>query len=159
MAAPSLTVVDSTDQSVVNWDVGVCQANNDSAILTILVWNNRGGGAALSDLKDANITSLDVDGGSSSEVVAGKWVRINSPVVDGNNTTWTQVGGSTVKYIRADGLSSADGNTISGAVNDGNKNTASSKKNYSTVNIKVHVPLNANPGIKNFKMRINGYYI
>lgn len=158
MAAPSITVVNTSDRTVVNWDAGICQANNDSGVLTILVWNNRGGGEALSDLNDCNITSLDVDGGSTSDVVAGKWVRVNCPVVDGNSTTWTQVGGDTVKYFRADGITASE-NVLSGAINDGNKSTAASKKNYSTLNLKVHVPLNATPGMKSYKMRINGYYI
>lgn len=159
MAAPSITVVDDADVTVSNHDFGIVQANNDSGVVTCLIWNNRGGATALSDLRDVSITSLDTDGGSSSDVVSGKWVNVNVPIMDGNETTWTQVGGITQKYLRADGLTSSSGNVIQGTVNDGNKATAASKTNYCTVRIKVHVPLNATPGTKNFKMRINGYYV
>ena len=108
---------------------------------------------------DVSITSLDVDGGASSDIVAGKWVRINCPTVDGNASTWTQVGGSTVKFLRAVGVAAADGNIIKGTVNDGIANTIGSKVNYTEINIKVHVPLNAVPGTKSWKMRLTGYYV
>lgn len=157
MAAPSISVISDQDQTVANWDAGTVQANNDSAVLTILIWNNRGGSTALSDLKDCTITSLDTDGGSASDVVSGKWVNVNVKSIDGNTTTWTAVGGPTTKSLRADGVEAADGYIIKGTANDGNKNN--SKVNYCTVRLKVHVPLNATPGTKNWKMRINGYYV
>lgn len=157
MAAPSITVVNDLDQTVANWDAGTVQANNDSAILTLLIWNNRGGQTALSDLKECTITSLDIDGGSSSDVVSGKWVNVNVPSIDGNQTTWTQVGGATTKSLRADGVQAQDGFIIKGTTNDGNKNN--SKPNYCTARLKVHVPLNATAGTKTYKLRINGYYV
>lgn len=160
MASPSITIVNSsTDASVANVDFGTVQANNDSVVVPVRIWNNRGGAAALSDFRDVSITALDTDGGASSDVVAGKWVRINCPTVDGNSSTWTQVGGTTVKFLRALGVASSDGNTIKGTVNDGVADTVASKVNYTEINIKVHVPLNAVPGTKSWKMRINGYYV
>lgn len=156
-SAPIITVVTDTDQTVANWDIGTIQSNNDSSVLTILIWNNRGGATATSDLKDCSITSLDVDGGSSSDVVSGKWVNVNIQSIDGNTTTWTQVGGSVVKALRADGVTASDGNMIKGTTNDGNKTT--SKVNYCTARLKLHVPLNAVSGARSWKMRINGYYV
>lgn len=155
--APIVTVVTDTDQTVSNWDVGTIQANNDSAVLTVRIWNNRGGASAVSDLKDCNITSLDVDGGSTSDVITGKWMNINVQSIDGNTTTWTQVGGTVTKALRADGVTAADGNIIRGTTNDGNANN--SKVNYCTVKMKLHVPLNATSGARSWKMRINGYYV
>ena len=38
-------------------------------------------------------------------------------------------------------------------------NTIGSKVNYTEINIKVHVPLNAVPGTKSWKMRLTGYYV
>ena len=157
MAAPSITIVNEFDTTIASWDCGTVQANTDSGILTMTIWNNRGGGTATSDLKDVSITALDVDGGSTTDVVAGKWTQVNVPAVDGNSTTWTAVGGSTTKMLRADGLASSDGSVIRGTVNDGS--LASSKPNYVTCRLKVHVPLNAQPGTKDWKMRLNGYYV
>ena len=140
MPAPSITV----------------QANNEGAVLTALVWNNRGGAVALSDLKEASITSLDIDGRAITDVVTDKWVRINVPSVDGDANTWTPVGGSVGKGLRADGLSSSDGFVIKGTANDGT--LANSKANYCTVNMKAKVPGGASAGIRNWNMRIGGYF-
>lgn len=157
MSAPIITIVNDADMTIANWDCGTVQANNDSAILTVRIWNNKGQSSAVSDLKDASLTTLDIDGGVSSDVVSGKWVYVNAPQVDGNESTWTQVGGATLKYIRADGLNSSDGYTIRGTANDGN--LTNSKANYATCRLKVHVPLNATPGVKTWKTRLNGYYV
>jgi hypothetical protein len=155
-SAPDITIVNDSDVLISNWDVGTVQANTDSNILKALIWNNKGGSNALSDLRDVTITSLDTDGGTSSDVVAGKWVQINVPKMDGNQTTWAAIGGSTTRSLRSDALSASDGAVIRGTANDGS--TTNSTANYCTIRLKVHVPLNAMPGTKNWKMRINGYY-
>lgn len=154
--APSITVVDTNDRTLSNWDVGVIQANNESAVLSIIVWNNRSGSLAVSDLREANITALDVDGRAITDVVSDKWVRVNVPSVDGDATTFTPVGGTTAKGLRADGLLSTDGFTIKGTANDGT--LANSKANYCTCNLKARVPAGASAGIRDWKMRINGYF-
>ena len=160
MAAPSITVVNaSTNATQTNWSVGVVKANNDSSTLQILIWNNRGGSTTLADLRDASITSLDTDGGAASDPVANKWLKVNAPNMTEVASAWTAVGGTTTKMIRADGLSSSDGNVIKGTANDGNASTAASKANYATINLKVSVPISATPNTYNFKTRINGYYV
>ena len=160
MAAPSITVVNaSTNTTQTNWSVGVVKANNDSSVLQILIWNNKGGSNALSDLRDVTITSLDTDGGAASDPVANKWLKVNAPEMQEVASAWTAVGGTTTKMIRADGLASTDGNVIKGTANDGNASTAASKANYATINLKVSVPISATPNTYNFKTRINGYYV
>ena len=157
MAAPIITIVNNADVTVATWDCGTVQANNDSSILEISIWNNRGGNVAVSDLRDASLTTLDIDGGSSSDIVAGKWVQVNVPAMDGNNNTWTAIGGSTIKYLRADSLNSSAGYVINGTANDGIK--ANSSANVCTARLKVHVPLNAMPGSRTWKTRLNGSYV
>lgn len=158
MAAPIITILNNSEVTVASWDAGTVQADKDSSVLTLRIWNNKGNNTTpVSDLKDCSITTLDTDGGTSSDVVAQKWVRINVPEVDGNSTTWTAIGGGDVKYIRADGISSTAGYVIQGTTNDGT--LTNSKPNYCTVSLKVHVPLNATPGTKVWKTRLNGYYV
>lgn len=155
MTAPQLTVVNSnTDTAVTTWDCGVVQANSTSNQLEILIWNNRSGTTAVADLKDANITTL-ANNTAGQEVVDGKWVKVNAPSMDG---VWTAVGGTSGKMIRADGLSASNGNVIKGTANDGNKNTTASKQNYCTVKIKTVVPANTTAGVRDFIIRINGYW-
>lgn len=157
MAAPSITIVNESDQTASNWDAGTIQANTDSAVLALRIWNNKGGNTAVSDLKECNVTILDMDGGSSSNPVAGKWLQINVPRVDGNTTVWTAIGGTTTKSIRADGLGASDGYTIRGTTNDGS--VSNGTPNYCTIRLKIHVPLNAVAQSYSCKMRINGYYV
>ena len=149
MAAPSLTVVDNSDRAVV-------QANQEGNELSLTIWNNRGGSVALSDLKEANITALDTDGRMVTEVVVDKWTRVNVPSIDGGTNIWTPVGGNTVKMLRADGLSASDGFTIRGTANDGTLVNAGA--NYCSVNLKVRVPAGVSAGVRDWKIRINGYY-
>lgn len=156
MAAPSITVVDTSDRTVTNWDNGVVQANAESAILQIIIWNNRGGLTDLSDLKEANITSLDTDGRAITEVVTDKWVRVNVPAVDGSTAVWTPVGGTIAKSLRADGVDPSEGFVIKGVANDGSLVNAT--ENYCTCNLKTKVPAGVEAGIRNWKMRINGYF-
>ena len=60
--------------------------------------------------------------------------------------------------MQADGVASSEGYTIKGTANDGLASTTASKVNYSTANMRVYVPVNANPGTRNFKIRFNGWY-
>ena len=159
MAAPSITVVNATtNQTATNWPVGVVKANQSSGILPIQIWNNRGGSTDLADLRDASITTLDINGGNSSDPVANKWLHVNVPEMDGASA-WTAVGGTTTKFIRGDGVTSSEGNIIKGTANDGNSSTVASRANYVTANLRVDVPINATPNTYNFKARINGYYV
>lgn len=159
MAAPSITVVNAaTNTTIPNWPIGVVKANQSSTVLTIQIWNNRGGSTDLADLRDASITSLDISGGSTSDPVANKWLHVNVPQMDGASS-WTPVGGTSTKFIRGDSVTAAEGNIIKGTANDGNASTTASKVNYTTVNLRVDVPVNATPNTYNFKTRINGYYV
>lgn len=155
MAAPIITIWNTDGQQVASWDCGTVQANNYSAVLSLKIWNNKSGASDVSDLQGVSITTLDIDGGSSSDVVAGKWVQVNVPAMDGENV-WSSIGGTTVKSLRADALSGDSGYIIRGTQNDGTSNATT---NYCTVNLKAHVPLNATPGTKTWKTRINGYYV
>lgn len=157
MSAPIITILNDSEVTVASWDAGTVQADHDSSVLTLRVWNNKGGSTAVSDLKDVSITTLDTDGGTSTDVVVGKWVRVNVPALDGSSTSWTSIGGATVKNVRADGLTSAAGYVIRGTTNDGTLTGAT--PNYATIRLKVHVPLNATPGTKVWKTRLNGYYV
>ena len=156
MAAPVITIVDSNDRTVTSWDNGVIQAANESSVLTFTVWNNRGGTVDMPDLKEATIVALDIDGKATSELVVNKWTRVNVPILDGSPNIWTPIGGTTGKYIRADGLTAADGYVIKGNINDGT--LANSNANYCTISIKTKVPEGASAGVRNWKLRINGYY-
>lgn len=158
LTAPVITVVDDADAEVKSWDNGVVQANSESAILTILVWNNKGGGITVSDLKEANITSLDIDGKAVSEIVQNKWVQVHLPYYDENPNEWTPIGGTTAKMLRADGLTDPTDFTIRGNINNGDKEDTDAKQNYCTIQLKTVVPSGTTAGVRDFRIRINGYW-
>lgn len=156
MSAPVLTVVDTRDVPVSNWDNGVVQASQESSILTIIIWNNRGNEVSVADLKDASITALDIDGRAITEVVANKWVRVNVPAMDNSENVFVPVGGSTVRMLRADGLNESAGYTIKGSSNDGT--LTNSQENYVLVRLKTVVPAGVSAGIRDWRLRISGFF-
>ena len=157
MAAPVITVVDTRDVPVTSWDNGVVQASQESSVLTLIIWNNRGNSTSVADLKDANITALDIDGRAISEVVANRWCNVNVPVMDNSENVWIPIGGNVIRQIRADGLNESAGYTIKGSANDGL--TANSSENFCTVRLKTIVPSGVSAGIYDWRVRISGYYV
>lgn len=155
MAGPNITLYNQANSELVStWTVGTVQAQTPSSELVVNIWNNKAGGTDVSDLKDCTITVLDSNGSTFTEEVAkNKWVQVNVKSVDGNDTTWTAIGGETTHAIKAN--TGVSDNSISGAKNDGN--TAESK-NCCTIKLRVNAPINATPGSKQFKVRLTGYY-
>jgi hypothetical protein len=153
---PQISVYDASNTSLVsNWNIGVLKAQVPSNVLTINIWNNKGGSTAVSDLKEAYLMVLDSNADTANEDVArDKWIQINEPSVDGNSDIWTPIGGSKGKDIKAN--SGVTDNMISGIANDGT--AANSPKNVCTVNLRAVAPPNSNPGDKAFKVRLTGYF-
>jgi hypothetical protein len=154
---PQIAIYDATNSALVsNWDIGVLKAQIPSDILTINVWNNKGGTTDVSDLKEAYIMVLDNSGDTAVDDVArDKWIQVNIPAIDGNVDTWTPIGGTIGKDVRAN-AGVGEENVIKGIVNDGI--AANSPENVSTINLRAVAPPNSDPGDKLFKVRLNGYY-
>ena len=153
---PQISVYDSTNTSLVStWNIGVLKAQVPSDVLTINIWNNKGGLTMVSDLKEAYLMVLDSGADTANEDVArDKWIQVNELSVDGNSNVWTPIGGSNGKDIKAN--SGVVDNTISGAANDGV--AEKSPQNVCTVSLRAVAPPNSNPGDKSFKVRLTGYF-
>lgn len=150
---PNIQLYNSDNTTLVStWNIGTVQAQVESAVLTINLWNNKGGTEDVSDLKDCTIAVLDSNGTSATDDVArDKWVQVCVTPVDGS--TYTAIGGTTTKAFRAN--SGVTDNIVKGTKNAGNDtNTA----NCSTINFKIVAPINSEPGTKSFKIRFTGYY-
>jgi hypothetical protein len=163
MAAPVITLYDSANTAVVSsWPVGTVKAGNPSSVLELLVWNNKGGASAVSDLKEATVACKDGNGENTGEVPVGLWMNtlVNSTAAldtDGTTKIYSAIGGDTTRPLRGEGVSAATGDVISGAVNDGT--TANSTTNYCNCKFKVVIPINATAGTFAFKLRFQGYYV
>lgn len=152
---PNIALYNADHSNLVStWNVGTVKAQEPSSVLTINVWNNKGQATDVSDLKDCSITVYDADGiNYVQDVAKDKWVEINVPSVDGNDSTWSRIGGVDAKPIRAN--SGASDFSIKGVANNG---TVSNTDNFATVNLRINAPINSTPGNKTFKVRLTGYY-
>ena len=155
MAAPIIALYDNNHTSLVSiWNVGTVKAQEPSTPLEVNIWNNKGGTDNVSDLKDCFVTVYDASSTTyTDDVAANKWVEINCPGIDGNNSTWTKIGGPDGKNIRAN--SGVTDYSIKGTANSG---TIADEENYSTINLRINAPINSVPGNKTFKVRLVGYY-
>jgi hypothetical protein len=155
---PQIALYNSTNTELLfNWDIGELRAQVPSEVLTVNIWNNRSGSVDVSDLRDSYLQVLDSTGDTANDdIPKEKWIQVNEPSVDGNSDTFTPIGGTVGKDIKANGLSSSTTCYISGKANDGV--AANSPQNVCTINLRAVAPPNANPGDKTFKVRISGYF-
>lgn len=155
MSAPSVSIYNRNNSELVSvWELGTLKAQKESDVLTINIWNNKGGVTSVSDLKEACLMVLDAVGDTANDDVAkNKWVQVNVPSIDGEDL-WTPIGGSVTKDLQAN--SGVEGNSIAGVANDGK--IANSPENVCTINLKVVAPANSNPGNKYFKIRLSGSF-
>jgi hypothetical protein len=148
MTAPIVSWYDSTNTNqVTQWSIGVVDAGSVSPDFTVLIWNNRGGASAVSDMQNCTITTKDSTGGNTGELVTNEWIE--AKVVSMNETTYTPVGGTNTKAIQS---STSGAGTISGAINDGTITNA--KANFAQVTLHANVPSNASAGTVSFKTRV-----
>lgn len=154
MAGPAISIYDSTHTSLVStWNVGVVKAQTPSKVLTVNIWNNRNSSDDVSDLKECYLGVYDSTGDTyTTEVPLNKWVEVNVPTIDGNNNTWTRIGGQAIKKIMSSGQSDF---TIKGTANDG---STSNTSNYCTCSFRINAPINSTPGTKDFNIRLTGYF-
>lgn len=135
-----------------NWAVGTVDAGSTSENSVFLIWNNRGGSTAISDAQGCTLTTKDVSGGDTGELVTDRWIwgRVDTM----SETTFTQIGGSTTKSIKAGGTAPAG--TIRGTANDGT--IANSASNFAQVTLQARPSVTATAGNVSFLLRVQYTY-
>jgi len=148
MASPLVQWYDVTNTTQkTEWQIGVVDAGSVSVDTTFLIWNNRGASTDVSDMTNCTITTKDVLGSNTGEVVVNKWIeaRVDSM----NETQFTPIGGTTTKTVQAGG--STDAGKIKGTANDGSLGAVS---NYAKLSLHANVPATATAGSFTFLTRI-----
>lgn len=148
MAQPIVQWYDVTNAvQKTEWQIGVVDAGSVSVDTTFLIWNNRGQSSAVSNMTNCTITTKDVLGSNTGEVVVNKWIeaRVDSM----SEVAFTPIGGATTKIIQAGG--SAGGGIISGSSNDG---SVGAVDNYAKVSLHANVPALATAGQFTFLLRV-----
>ncbi|MWV43085.1 hypothetical protein GRF59_05530 [Paenibacillus sp. HJL G12] len=148
MASPLVQWFDVTNTAQkTEWQIGVVDAGSPSPASTFLIWNNRGVNSDVSDMTNCTITTKDVLGSNTGEVVINKWIeaRVDSM----NETQFTAIGGTTTKVVQAGGAAGAG--KIKGTANDGSLGAVA---NYAKVTLQAMVPATATAGSFTFLTRI-----
>ncbi|QDX94032.1 hypothetical protein EEL32_20580 [Brevibacillus laterosporus] len=166
MPAPQVSWFSEDNTTQVNkWDIGTVDAGDLSAEFSVLIWNNRGGQTALSDMTNCSITTKDSGGGNggdaqsiTNELVFGKWIETQVSSLGETGPTWTAIGGTTTKEIRGH-AAGTPAKTIKGSANDGNHKTTASQGNYCALKLRANVPPEATAGLINFLTRVSYQYV
>lgn len=144
----------ANDTQETSWDLGVVDAGSVSNDKTFLIWNNRGGSSALSDMTNCTVTTKDDAGGDTGALVTGTWIE--AQIDSMGETSFTPIGGTTTKAIEAGGTNTTGNQTISGATNDGTKSNA--EDNFAEATFHANVPSDATAGTINFLLRVSYQY-
>lgn len=152
MAAPIVSWWNATnDVQQTSWDIGTVDAGSVSPDTQFLIWNNRGGTTAVSDMTNCTITTKDASGGDTGELVINRWIEVR--VDELGETTFIPIGGTTTKQI-GNGITAG---VISGAANDGT--LANADANYCLITVHANVPATATAGNYNFLLRVSYQYV
>jgi hypothetical protein len=153
MAQPAVFwyTADNSSQ-VTQWDIGTVDAGSASTPKEILIWNNRGGGTAVSDMTATTITTKDSAGGNTGELVVNTWIECK--VISKSEAQHFPMGGTSVRDLKASDASVANG-IIRGGANDG---SLSATTNFCHISLRANVPPTATAGLVNFLSRVSYQY-
>lgn len=155
---PQVSIYDSNNRDLfTTWNLNTIQSQQTSSVLTVYVWNNKNGSAQVSHLKNAYVTVVDDNGETSDgEVAKNKWVQVNIPSIDGDETTFVPIGGGVTRGIRGGGGLTENTLEAGTVTEDGTYDL--NKKCVCKLNFIVVPPPNSTPGEKRFKIRIGGWF-
>lgn len=152
MAAPIVSWYTSDNNTqVTQWDIGTVDAGSLSAEFIVLIWNNRGGSSAVSDMTNCTITTKDNSGGNNGELVTNTWIETKP---DGE-ASFTAIGGTVTKDIKAVNASAA-AKTIKGDINTA---LVTNTVNFAKLTLRANVPPTATAGLVNFLTRVSYQYV
>ncbi|MBD8498877.1 hypothetical protein [Paenibacillus arenosi] len=149
MSAPFVQWYDGNNtKQQTEWPIGVVDAGTVSVGTTFMIWNNRQQSSDVSDMTNCTITTKDILGSNTGEVVTNRWIEARLS----NEGTFTPIGGAVTKSIHAEGAGTG---RIKGTKNDGSVAAAS---NYCKVELHANVPATATAGNFTFLTRVAYQY-
>ncbi|MFF2090189.1 hypothetical protein [Paenibacillus sp. NPDC058174] len=150
MANPQISWMNETNtDSIKNWDIGTVDAGSQSSSKTFLIWNNRGGSTAVKNAETCTITTKDIAGGDTGDLVTEKWIKVRVDTM--SEIGFTGVGGTATRAVKAGG--SAPAGVISGAINDGVMENSPS--NFAKVTAYAIPSVTATAGKLDFLLRLS----
>lgn len=138
-----------------SWDAGIVDAGDWSSPKEFLIWNNRGGSTAVSDMTNVFITTKSLTGDNTGPVASKSDAIVEVSIFDGTAwSAWEEIGGTDTCALKS---ASGVAGTISGAVNSGNK--ATDKANYADIKLRLHALPTALAGQIEWLTRVSYQYV
>lgn len=154
MPAPVIAWYNDTNTTqLTSLDFGVVDAGAVSAAIRVLIWNNRGGNAAVSDATGCVVTTKDTSGGNTGDVVVERWVEAQDNKEA--SPSFVAIGGTTTRPVAA--APAVAPKVIKGTANDGT--TANSPNNFADVSFQWRVPSTATAGQRQWLTRLSYQYV
>jgi hypothetical protein len=152
MAAPILSLTDSTNTPLQILSFGIVDAGSQSGGIPIRVWNNFSNAAQISDALNTTITTMTYNGLFSGDSVANGNEIVTNQIIGvqcqtAGDTNYYQIGGPSNRPIGDSPISSSPtgGYEIRSA-------------NYAGCLVQATVPSSASPGNINFLLRVAYQY-
>jgi len=142
----------NVDLSVSGWTVGTVKASEESSVLALRVWNNRGGSELASSMQDCSLFILDSLDGKSEPIVTGGWLK--GKCLSLGDSSFIAL--DAVDVLEIGSQSHPTDTIIDGDINDG---TDTNVSNFSDIDLKFVPAFGATHGLKNFSVAIKYFFV
>ena len=166
MAQPIVTFRNPVDPTatIPSYPIGEVDVGIRTPEFPIDIWNNYAGEVDVSNMQNTRITVKDSAGGDNLEMVKQKWIEVKN--LSQNEVVYTPVGGTDgvdygngmVGKEHTIGAETMAAGQIGGYVNDGEKETADTKRNFCSLVLQTLPPLNATAGTSDFLIKLGFKY-
>lgn len=151
MSAPVISFTDGSGSNLASLSFGNCDAGSTTASVNIRVYNNNGGGTAVSDTAQTTITTKTFNGNDTGDSPAnGQEVVTNTMLgvqcTSLSDASFTQVGGSASTH--AIGSAAGGSGVIKGTVGG----------DYAALTLRLVVPANVTAGAAQWLGRVSYLY-
>lgn len=148
MPSPLITVTDAGSATISSLSYNNVDSGSNSGIITVLVWNNKGGSQVISDAVQATITTKTFNGQDTGDTVQNgqeivTYTMLNTQCTSQGDVSYTPVGGPITAPI---------GNVTTGTIQGTVGGTAA------RVNTKIIAVSNVTAGPAQFLLRLNYLY-
>lgn len=151
------TLVEYNDVNILNF--GEVKAGDKSAVKNLRLWNNKGGVADASTMRDVEIMVLDKNNAKLEPIVKDGWLHLKCTTNNAPDNADTALTDTVTLKVKAAGMTEAG--EIGGAINDGNPLTVATKKNFADMELYVKIinnVLTATHGDKPFSLAVRYFF-
>ena len=150
MSAPNFSYTDATSATLASLSFGSVAAGSTSAATTFLIWNNKGGGSAVSDATSCQLTTMTWTGLTTGDTVQNgqevvSYTTMKIQCISQGDSGYTAIGGTTTAPV---GSALGGVGTIKGLSNG----------DYAVVQATQSPPTNVTAGTAQFLIRIQYVY-